>query len=257
MAERDGSALHSNFSRRNVHGQVAHALGERIVRGELAPGSLLPPEAELSRHLGVSRTALREAIKLMSSKGLVESRRKAGTRVRPRASWNMLDPDVLAWQLDAAPSSRFAENLFELRSIVEPEAAALAAQRLTPAQAEALEATWTALSAVADEQGWIRSLRAFYQVILAASHNELIEALGFLPEASFVLALKYEWVSTNRPITAALRRAIVDAILARDPAKARQAMGSLIDFVRNSMLQTIETTTHQERVVAELPFRSR
>ena len=257
MAEGDSSALQSNFSRRTVHGQVAHALGERIVRGELAPGSLLPPEAELSKHLGVSRTALREAIKLMSAKGLVESRRKAGTRVRPRSAWNLLDPDVLAWQLDSAPGSRFAENLFELRRIVEPEAAALAAERHTEEQAVQLEAAWAALAGAEDEQGWINALRAFYQVILAATQNELIEALGFLPEASFVMALQYEWVSTNRPITAALRRATVDAILSRNAAKAREKMSALVDFACDSMLRKIETSGQEERVLSDLPFAVR
>jgi DNA-binding FadR family transcriptional regulator len=257
MADGDSSVLQSNFSRRNVHGQVAHALGERIVRGELAPGSLLPPEAELSKHLGVSRTALREAIKLMSAKGLVESRRKAGTRVRPRSAWNLLDPDVLAWQLDSAPGSRFAENLFELRRIVEPEAAALAAERHTEEQAAQLEAAWSALAGAEDEQAWINALRAFYQILLAATQNELIEALGFLPEASFVMALQYEWVSAHRPVTAALRRAAVDAILSRDAAKAREKMSALIDFAGDSMLRKIETTSQEERALADLPFAVR
>lgn len=257
MAPRDSSALHSNFSRRNVHGQVAHALGGRIVSGELAPGSLLPPEAELSRQLGVSRTALREAIKLMSAKGLVESRRKAGTRVRPRAAWALLDPDVLAWQLEAMPGSRFAQNLFELRRIVEPEAAALAAIRHTPAQAALLEEAMAAMSTATDGISWVKPLRAFYHILLEATQNELIEALGFLPEATFIMAIQYEWVSTNRHVSAALRRSIVDAVLNRDADTARRKMAELVDFIGDSMLKTMASTADTESVVVEMPPRLR
>src|SRR5579871_5277797 len=85
------------FSRRSLHGQVAHDIGRRILGGLVKPGELLPSETELSQRLGVSRTALREAIKVLAGKGLIESRPKTGTRVRPRESWNFLDPDVLTW----------------------------------------------------------------------------------------------------------------------------------------------------------------
>ena len=144
-----------------------------------------------------------------------------------------------------------------MRRIVEPEAAALAAERHTEEQAVQLEAAWAALAGAEDEQGWINALRAFYQVILAATQNELIEALGFLPEASFVMALQYEWVSTNRPITAALRRATVDAILSRNAAKAREKMSALVDFACDSMLRKIETSGQEERVLSDLPFAVR
>ena len=108
------------YSRRSLHGQVANEIAQRIMSGEFAPGTILPNEAEFSVRLKVSRTALREAIKVLAAKGLVESRPKIGTRIRPRDHWNMLDPDVLAWQFATDNVTRFADDLFEVRQIIEP-----------------------------------------------------------------------------------------------------------------------------------------
>ena len=87
------------------HAQVVHALGAAIVRGELGPGSPVPTEDELVSRFEVGRSALREGVKVLAGKGLLESRTSAGTRVRPRESWNLLDPDVLRWRYseDASP----------------------------------------------------------------------------------------------------------------------------------------------------------
>jgi DNA-binding FadR family transcriptional regulator len=95
------------YAKRSLHSIVAHDLGSRIVSGKLAPGDVLPTEAALSESLDVSRTALREAIKILSAKGLIESRPKTGTRVKPRTSWNLLDPDVLSWH-SPIPIRRFS-----------------------------------------------------------------------------------------------------------------------------------------------------
>ena len=103
------------FSRRSLHGQVAHDIGRRILGGLVKPGELLPSETELSQRLGVSRTALREAIKVLAGKGLIESRPKTGTRVRPRESWNFLDPDVLTWAFDGNTKPAFSNSLAEVR----------------------------------------------------------------------------------------------------------------------------------------------
>ena len=118
------------YSTRSLHGQVAHQIGERILRGDIAPGQSLPNEADLSEELNVSRTALREAIKVLAAKGLLESRPKTGTRVRSRDNWNMLDPDVLAWLFADGPNAAASEMLFEIREIFEPSAAAMAATRV-------------------------------------------------------------------------------------------------------------------------------
>jgi DNA-binding FadR family transcriptional regulator len=111
---------------------VAHAIGLRIVAGNPPPGSLLPTEHQLAAEIGVSRAALREGFRLLAARGMIIGRRKVGTMVRPMADWNMLDASVLAWHLEQEPTAAFIDGLFEARLIVEPAAAAMAAQRAKP-----------------------------------------------------------------------------------------------------------------------------
>jgi DNA-binding FadR family transcriptional regulator len=123
----------SGYPRGGLHGQIVHAIGRQILSGKIRPGDLLPAQAGLP----ASRTVLREAIKVLAAKGLVESRQKTGTRVRPRHAWHLLDPDVMAWQQDGSPRVAFLQKLTEVRLIVEPAAAERAAQRARPT------ATWS------------------------------------------------------------------------------------------------------------------
>src|SRR5919198_5501039 len=102
------------YPRRGLHGAVVHEIGVRIVRGELEPGDTLP-ENGLLDEAGVSRTVLREAIKVLAAKRLVESRPKTGTRVRPRRDWNLLDPDVLAWQIEAGAQPDLPREALDVR----------------------------------------------------------------------------------------------------------------------------------------------
>src|SRR6266542_2290427 len=116
------------------HAQVVHALGAAIVRGELGPGSPVPTEDELVGRFEVGRSALREGVKVLAGKGLLESRTSAGTRVRPRESWNLLDPDVLRWRYAPAASRADVRILADLRVAMEPGAARLAAEAASAAQ---------------------------------------------------------------------------------------------------------------------------
>ena len=109
---------------RRLHGAIARKLGVEIVSGSDAPGATLSGEVAFAEALNVSRSAYREAVQVLTAKGLVESRTKAGTRVLPRHRWNLLDPDVLAWAFAGEPDPQFVRDLFELRAIVEPAAAA-------------------------------------------------------------------------------------------------------------------------------------
>ena len=111
------------------HMLAAEKIGRKIVSGELSPGTTLPNATDLARQLQIARPAMREAIKLLAGKGLVESAPRRGTVVTPQFSWNRLDHDVLSWQMDGTPNAAFVRGLYELRRIVEPEAAAYAALR--------------------------------------------------------------------------------------------------------------------------------
>ena len=112
----DGRAL-------RLHGTIARDIGMRIVSGRIAPGRVLDGEIEASERLRVSRTAYREAVRILAAKGLIESRPKIGTRVSEPRHWHLLDPDVISWIFTSTPDERLLSGLFELRTVVEPAAA--------------------------------------------------------------------------------------------------------------------------------------
>lgn len=229
------------YSKRSLHGQVAHDLGGRILRGELAPGAVLPNEAQFSASLSVSRTALREAIKVLAAKGLVESRPKTGTRVRPRADWNLLDPDVLAWQFAAGPVTRFIKDLFELRQMIEPEAAAMAARRAGPAEVGRIEQAYRGMEEAGNNSElWIDPDLRFHQAIIRATGNELLWPLGAIIETALATSFRLSSAHWDGPIhSLPLHRAILEAIRARDPEAAHAAMQRLLadaaDDVRRAL----------------------
>ena len=133
--------------RRNLYAQVVHELGQRIAAGEFPETEPLPIESDLAAQLGVSRNLLRESVKALVSKGLVEVRPRSGTRVRPRGEWHLLDPDVLGWLDAVGQRLHHAFDLVEFRLIVEPAASRLAALRATPAERSAIAAACTELEA--------------------------------------------------------------------------------------------------------------
>ncbi|MFO1055888.1 MAG: FadR/GntR family transcriptional regulator [Dongiaceae bacterium] len=223
----------TTYPRRSLHGQVAHEIGLRIMRGELPPGAILPNESDLSAELQVSRTALREAFKVLAAKGLVEARPRTGTRIRPRHAWNLLDPDVLAWQFAVAPMQRFYRDLFQIREIIEPAAAAIAAAAQRREDIAEIERAYRAMEASADgpdREAWTDSDLRFHQGILTATGNELFGPLGSLIEAALASSFK---LSTERPGAARdslpRHRRVLDAIERGVAAAARAAMHRLLD----------------------------
>src|SRR5918996_3378534 len=212
------------YPRGGLHGQIVHAIGLQILSGEIQPGEVLP----LDSALPASRTVLREAIKVLAAKGLVESRPKTGTRVRPRQSWNLLDPDVLAWQREGAPSALFLRKLTEVRQIVEPAAAELAAQRATAREVAVMEEAFSDMeSALAarelDYERFDLADMRFHRAILQACHNDLLEQMS----AVVVGALLVSFQATSRlsgRARASLpnHRAILEAIRGQEPRRAAQ-----------------------------------
>lgn len=168
-------------ARRNLYGQVVHELGERIAAGEFPEQAALPVEPELAAQLGVSRNLLREAVKALASKGLVEVRPRRGTRVRPRADWHLLDPEVLGWLDAVGQRLPHAFDLVEFRMIVEPAASRLAAMRATAEEKAGIDAACGALEACVGYPERIAACDlAFHGSILAASHNGVLSHLGSL-----------------------------------------------------------------------------
>lgn len=231
------------YSRRSLHGQVAHDIGSRILQGDLVPGQILPNEATLSAELNVSRTALREAIKVLAAKGLVESRPKTGTKIRPRDSWNFLDPDILSWLFASGPNRHAAIVLFEVRQIVEPQAAAMAAERADAEQIAGIRQAYQEMAAADDdvEAGIEPDLR-FHQLILAATGNELLRSLGAMIETALAASFK---VSSSRPgvklNALELHKAVLDAISTGDSEGASRAMGILLQEARDGVIDYISS----------------
>ena len=166
--------------RRGLHREVVQQLGLLVLGNGTEPGATLPDELALSERFGVSRTVVREAIKVLASKGLVETRPKVGTQVRPRRYWNLLDSDVLAWRYEVGPEEGFLDDISEVRSIIEPPAAALAAERATVDEVAGILAWCGRMEAAAAEDGddYIDADMAFHTAILDACHNDLLAQLS-------------------------------------------------------------------------------
>lgn len=217
---------------RRLRGAIAHKLGTDIVSGIYAPGTVLSSEVDFSEALQVSRGAFREAMQVLSAKGLVESRPKAGTRVLPRSRWNLLDPDVLAWAFAGEPDPVFVRGIFELRAIVEPGAARLAAERHDRDDLRAMKEALAGMRrhTLATDAGRAAD-RNFHDAILRATRNDSLIVLS----ASIGAAV--HWTTLYKQRSRALPRnpipdhaKVYDAIAASDGDAAAAAMRVLVDL---------------------------
>ncbi|GGB90188.1 GntR family transcriptional regulator [Novosphingobium endophyticum] len=226
---------------RRLHGAIAHKLGTDILSGKYVPGDILSGEVAFAEELNVSRSAYREAIQVLTAKGLVASRPKTGTRVLPRDRWNLLDPEVLGWAFAGEPDIEFVRNLFELRAIVEPAAARLAAQRRDKADLKAMKDALAAMRqhTLTTETGRAAD-RDFHSAILHATRNEALIALSASIGAAVNWTTQFKHRSPTlprNPLPDHVR--VYDAIVAEDPEAAAEAMNVLVDLAledtRNAM----------------------
>jgi DNA-binding FadR family transcriptional regulator len=224
-----------------LFGQVAERLGIAIISGAFKAGELLPNEDQLKGEISVSRTAYREAVKILTAKGLVEARPRSGTRVAPRSSWNLVDPDVLAWHLAADPNEVFIRDLFELRRLIEPGAARLAALRRTPEDLARIDA---ALNGMITQRPYSEeSIRAdvrFHEAIFAASHNRTLDCLASVVISTIQWSMLLQREKSERAFDVALsdHRRVRDAIAAQDSAQAEAVMTMLVlDALRDTLAE--------------------
>jgi DNA-binding FadR family transcriptional regulator len=170
--------------RRKLYEYVVDELGLRIIRGDYLPGDTLPNEDALCKELDVSRGVLREAMKVLIQKGLIQSRPKTGTLICPQDAWNLFDPDVLIWKYKVGAKMEFLRNVMEVRQIIEPEAAKLAAERATPNAIERIQAIYTEMAnminagAGSSEEDYMLIDVKFHTAILEACGNELLAQIG-------------------------------------------------------------------------------
>ncbi len=213
-----------------IHQALARTLGIAILSGEFGPGDGFGGEIEQSEARGVSRTAYREAMRILIAKGLLESRPKAGTHVTPRDRWNLLDPDVLEWMFSGKPNQRFIVDLFELRRIVEPAAAELAATRHDAADLARMDQGLAGMRehGLATSEGQTAD-QDFHAALLAATRNEALISLATSVAAAVRWTTRFKHEIHKHPRDRRSDHGVVrDAVASGDPAKARAAMEKLI-----------------------------
>jgi DNA-binding FadR family transcriptional regulator len=222
----------------NLTYSIVHDLGVAIVTGVYSKQNPFPVEAELCRQYGASRSVLREAVKMLTAKGLLGARPRQGTWVEPEERWNMLDPDILGWLLERKFSPALLSEFSEIRLAVEPGAAALAARVAGPAEMAAVRAAIERMQAAErGEDDPLESDVAFHVAVLRASMNRFYAQLTGLTAT----ALRFSIRTTNRYkgvrfANVADHKKVADAIFAGKAAVASEAMRKLIQEALNLMV---------------------
>lgn len=239
------SAITSRPTGRRLRGAIANKLGIAILSGVYKPGDTLSGEIAFAEELDVSRCAYREAIQVLTAKGLVHSRPKAGTRVLPRDRWNLLDPDVLTWAFTGEPDARLVRSLFEVRAIIEPAAASLAATRRDRDDLKRMRDALAGMRehTLATENGRLAD-REFHSAILHATRNDAMVVLS----ASIGAAVNWTTQFKQRlralprdPIPDHLR--VYEGIAAGDAESAGAAMRMLVDMAFEDTRRVFELDT--------------
>ena len=220
----------TSLQRQNLPKQVVRQIGLSIMRNDFKPGEALLSEPELSLQFNVSRPVLREALKMLGAKGFIESRPKTGTRVRPRADWNLLDSDVIVWQHEIGFDSSFLQAVCEIRFMFEPLTASYAATRATAEEVAWIEYCCQRLQDTIDStEHYIPADLQFHTAICSAAHNELLQKILDLLDtplrASRVITSQLPNANQN---AMPLHRVITEAIRNRDAQAAEAAMKKLI-----------------------------
>lgn len=230
----------STYTGRNLHGQVVNELGRRVVGGVYPAGALLPNEEQLGQELLVSRTALREAVKVLAAKGLLESRPRVGTRVRSSELWNLLDPDILAWRCATGVDAAFLRHVTELREIIEPAAAALAASSHKDEQLAAIAAALHSMEHCTTINQWVDADLAFHTAILKATNNPLL-----MPLAAIIGTALESLLGVTARSAGDFKRGLIDhkkvfdAIQARDAQSALHRMAGMLSDTRTLMKSAV------------------
>ncbi len=237
-----GSLIRSLSGRRaarNFHTFVINEIGHAIVTGQFPIGSVLASDAVMMEQYGVSRTVLREALKTLEAKGLVEARPKVGTRISPRSRWNFFDPQVLAWHFDAPPDPAFYESLFRARAALEAPMIALAAGGRTAEHVRLLKYWCHQMETSGDsiEQFGLACLEV-HSVIAESGHDVLLRSVIGVVELTLALALTRDGAMAGtvyREQSAALFVRLVAAIEAGKPDEALDIFGQCRDLDRGQV----------------------
>ncbi len=235
-----------------IPGMIARDLGLQIVSGRYRPGEVLNGEIETSGRLHVSRAAYREAVRILAAKGLVKALRKVGTRVTPREEWHLLDPDVIGWIFEYEPDDETLASLFELRRMVEPEAAALAAVRRSEGDLQAMAGALKGMARYGLQSKAGRTAdQTFHAALLRATGNAFVASLIAGVGAAVTWTTFYKGTHSHQ-----LRDSLPDhervyeAIARRDAAAARAAMTELVDLALRDTTDARKRISRKKRLSA-------
>jgi len=216
---------------RNLTYGLLDSLGRAIVTGRYEQHPF-PTEAQLAQAHGVSRSVTREAVKMLTAKGLLSARPRQGTIVQPSGNWNLFDTDVLRWLLERKFSVDLLRQFSQLRVAIEPEAAALAARFGDAEDLRGIDAGLARM--IAAEQGQDEPLEAdiaFHVALLTASKNPFYAQFRDVVTTALRTSIRFTNRIKGRTASIADHKAVRDAITARDPDAARLAMRHLIGHV--------------------------
>jgi DNA-binding FadR family transcriptional regulator len=220
----------------NFHSHLVDQLGRMIVGGQIGHEGALPREDDLVAQFGVSRTVIREVTKTLQALGLITTGPRVGSRIQPISAWRLLDPQVMDWITDADLAHGFERDLLELRGMIEPAAAALAAERGTPGQIEAVTTALAEMAGAPDKARHEAMDFRFHEAILQASGNILLiqlqPVLHAVLKASFRLSMHDH---ERAQASVAIHRHVASAIAERRPDQAREAMVALLGIARADM----------------------
>jgi GntR family galactonate operon transcriptional repressor len=225
----------NDFGQSNTH--VAREIARLIVTGVWQEGSTLPREIELASQFDVSRTSVRESLSILKAKGLIAARQKAGTHVRERVNWNMLDAELLEWTWSLRPIEDFAQQLLQVRRIVEPEACALCAERGSDADLARIERAYREMDAAGmDSRAYSEPDLRFHRGILIATGNDFLVAFGATVEAALRMSFELSTLNPGAPRKSLpYHRAILDEMWARNPDGAWRAMHRLMELTERNI----------------------
>jgi DNA-binding FadR family transcriptional regulator len=230
-----------------LHGNLLTALGSAIVSGEYPPGQVLTLEGVSAQH-GLSRSVAREAIRVLESMGMVESRRRVGITIQPAEKWNVFDPRLIRWRLESGDQAAQLVSLSELRRGFEPAAAALAARRANPHQCRIMAAAVSDMvmhGRSGDLEAYLLADKIFHQTLLEASGNEMFRALNGVV-AEILTGRTHHSMMPELPNPAAidLHDEVARAIRMRDEEAAERAMRAIIDEAASAVAEEYSEPPH-------------
>lgn len=214
---------------KNLSQQVVSLIGRRIISGHYTAGEKLPVENQLCAEFGVSRPIMREATKVLMAKGLVVSKPKIGTTVKPKSFWNLLDPDVIEWTIQSLPARDFLDMLFDVRIAIEPEASAMAAKNAVPEDLKAIADALDGMKAANCAADMLEPDLRFHQAVMDATHNDLMRYIGNALHSALAASIS---LTSRHPDTMALtiprHQAVYEAIAEGDQDNARECSKMLL-----------------------------